>query len=169
MEIGSVGGLSGIYGAGGQGRNKDMLEEMLASLELSIEDFVTEEGGIDAEKLRQALGGDEFMGGNPMDGGRRPGPPDFNSEEFQQGFANRFGEDALESVQNDDGSIDPSAMRAFMQEQGMGPPMGGLASSMQGGVSGAPLANQTLSTLIEMLATGSTDEGDSESLLESLT
>ena len=154
----------------GGGKNQDFLDQLLESMGLDLQDYLNDDGTLDVATLQEELGGQGGFGppiGGGFGGGFGGGPPDFNSQAFQDNFVDQFGEDALELIQNDDGSVDPAALREFMQDQGFGPPMGGggpppfISNMMQGGMQGGELGNDTLATLLEMLSTNS-DESDEE-------
>lgn len=106
-----------------------------------------------------------------------PRRPDIQSSEFKSQFSDQFGADALASISDSQGNIDPKSLHEFMEQQQGGtsggyghqkPAFDGIA---QGGSSGATLSQDNLAMLLMMLNTnnlfGNNQTTDSSSLDDS--
>ena len=174
---GSFGGAGAIGRPFGDGP-PEFINKMLSDFSVDPASLFDEEGNFSSSALIEALEGNgqafqDQAAAAGIEGGRPPFlPPSFNAEDFQDQIAALLEEQGLDSILNEDGSIDTEALGQLLQsiQESIGGAFSGVAlgGPPQGGGYGGQLGSDTLTSLLEMLSTGNNNEEEDSGLTQVL-
>ena len=174
---GSFGGAGSVGRPFGDGP-PEFINKMLSDFSVDPASLFDEQGNFSSSALIEALEGNgqafqDQAAAAGIEGGRPPfPPPNFDPAQFQDQIAALLEEQGLDSIFNEDGSIDTEALGQLLQsvQESIGGAFSGVAlgGPPQGGGYGGQLGSDTLTSLLEMLSTDNNSEEEDSGLTQVL-